>query len=193
MTKIYTKTGDRGDTSLFGGGRVRKDHERVDAYGEVDELNACLGMARAHRVDDELDALLKRLQDELFTVGSVLATPSGTKAWEMIPKIQPEWVPAMEQAIDRFDQEIGPLQSFILPGGTPAAAALHYARTVCRRAERRVVPLEAQGSTSADVVIYLNRLSDLLFTLARVANKRAGVADVPWAAPASPTSRPAGG
>jgi cob(I)alamin adenosyltransferase len=183
MTRIYTKTGDAGETSLFGGGRVRKDDARVDAYGEVDELNACLGVARSHAPDDELDALLKRLQDELFTVGSVLATPRDTKAWAMIPKIQESWIAAMEQQIDRFDDEIGPLTSFILPGGAPLAAALHYARTVCRRAERKVISLLTGEQVDGQAIVYLNRLSDLLFTAARVANKRAGVRDVPWNAP----------
>lgn len=186
MTRIYTKTGDKGETSLFGGGRVRKDDARVASYGEVDELNACLGVARSQgqsqgqRPDPELDALLQLLQDRLFTVGSTLATPKEAKAWAAIPKIQAAWITEMEQAIDRFDEEIGPLTSFILPGGTPFASALHLARTVCRRAERKVVALHGTGSIDVDPVIFLNRLSDLLFTMARVANKRGGVKDVPW-------------
>jgi cob(I)alamin adenosyltransferase len=185
MTRIYTKTGDDGGTGLFGGGRVRKDHVRVDAYGEVDELNACLGVARAEcgSADAELHALLGRLMDELFTVGSMLATPMTEKAYAHIPQMSPAHVEAMEQAIDRFDAEIGPLSTFILPGGTRLAAALHLCRTVCRRAERRVVPLAAAAEVDGRVVIYLNRLSDLLFTLARVANHRAGVKDVPWNPP----------
>ncbi|MBX5482362.1 MAG: cob(I)yrinic acid a,c-diamide adenosyltransferase [Myxococcaceae bacterium] len=183
MTKIYTKTGDTGETALFGGGRVKKNEARVDAYGEVDELNACLGVARAHGADPELDAWLGRLQAELFTVGSMLATPRGTKAWEAIPKIQAAWIADQERAIDTFDAEIGPLTSFIMPGGTPLASALHLARTVCRRAERKVVALHAAGEIDVLPVTYLNRLSDLLFTLARVANKRAGVKDVPWTPP----------
>jgi cob(I)alamin adenosyltransferase len=177
--KIYTKTGDGGDTGLFGGGRVGKDDVRVEAYGQVDELNAVLGLARSEPMG-ELDALAQRLQDQLFTVGSILATPAGTKAAKTIPPMQPEWVTAMEQAIDAFDSELGPLTSFILPGGTRLAALLHLARTVCRRAERRVVPLVRAGKVDPEVVVYLNRLSDLLFTMARVANFRAKVPDVPW-------------
>lgn len=179
---IYTKSGDGGDTSLFGGGRVGKDDTRVDAYGEVDELNAVLGLARAEGLG-EMDALAQSLQEQLFTLGSVLATPLGTKAEKHIPHIRPEWVHLMERAIDRFDAELRPLASFILPGGTKAAAALHLARTMCRRAERRVVPLLRAGQVEAPVVVYLNRLSDLLFTMARVANHRAGVADVAWHPP----------
>lgn len=179
MTSIYTKTGDGGDTALFGGGRVGKEDVRVDAYGQVDELNASIGVARAEGLG-EMDALAGRIQDQLFTVGAILATPAGTKAAASLPPIQPEWAKQMEQAIDAFDKEIPPLKTFILPAGTKAAAALHLARTVCRRAERRVVPLFRAGKVGDPVIIYLNRLSDLLFTMARVANHRAQVADVPW-------------
>lgn len=177
---IYTKTGDAGDTGLFGGGRVGKEDVRVDAYGQVDELNSFIGMARAFQMDRELDALAQQLQDQLFTLGAVLATPAGSKAEATIPKLQPEWVPAMEKAIDKFDQELPKLTQFILPAGTPAAAALHVARTVCRRAERRVVPLLRAGKVDVQAITYLNRLSDLLFTMARVQNFRAGVKDTPW-------------
>lgn len=180
MTSIYTKTGDGGDTALFGGGRVGKEDVRVDAYGQVDELNAAIGVARAEGLG-EMDALAGRIQDQLFTVGAVLATPAGTKAALALPPIKPEWATEMERAIDAFDQEIPKLQTFILPGGTKAAAALHLARTVCRRCERRVVPLFRSGKVDDKVIVYLNRLSDLLFTMARVANHRAKVADVPWA------------
>ena len=182
MGPIYTKTGDSGDTSLFGGGRVGKEDLRVDAYGQVDELNAALGVARAEGLG-AMDALAHRLQEQLFTVGAVLATPSGSKAEKAIPKVKPEWAVEMEKAIDAFDQEIPALTSFILPFGTKATAALHLARTVCRRAERRVVPLHRSGKIEIDVVVYLNRLSDLLFTMARVANHRAGVKDTPWTPP----------
>jgi cob(I)alamin adenosyltransferase len=178
--KIYTKTGDTGETGLFGGGRVRKDSVRVDAYGEVDELNAVLGLARASALPTELDALLHRLQDQLFTVGAVLATPVGTKASEHIPRLKPEWVADMERTIDTFEAELAPMTHFILPGGSPGAAALHLARTVCRRAERRVVAALREGEAQPDVVVFLNRLSDLLFVMARVANHRAGVPDVKW-------------
>lgn len=179
MTSIYTKTGDGGDTSLFGGGRVGKEDVRVDAYGQVDELNAAVGFARAVGIG-EMDALAGRIQDQLFNIGAVLATPAGTKAAANLPPLKAEWAAEMEKAIDAFDKEIPPLSTFILPAGTQAAAALHVARTVCRRAERRVVPLLRAGKVSNDVIVYLNRLSDLLFTMARVANHRAGVKDVPW-------------
>jgi len=179
MTRIYTKTGDTGETGLFGGGRVGKDDPRVDAYGEVDELNAFLGLARPE-LEPRLDALCQRLQDELFTVGAVLATPQGSKAEASIPKVQESWIAAMEQAIDAFDLELSPMTHFILPGGSKGSAALQVARTVCRRAERRVVPLFRAGKVDGVVIIYLNRLSDLLFTMARVANQRAGVPDVKW-------------
>ncbi|HLL02415.1 MAG TPA: cob(I)yrinic acid a,c-diamide adenosyltransferase [Myxococcaceae bacterium] len=178
--KIYTKTGDAGETGLFGGGRVSKDDERVDAYGEVDELNATLGLARGFSVPGELDGLLQRLQDQLFTVGAVLATPLDTKASAHIPQLKPEWVEAMEKAIDGFETELPKMTHFILPGGSQASSALHLARTVCRRAERRVVPMLREGKVPAEVGVFLNRLSDLLFVMARVANHRAGVPDVKW-------------
>lgn len=178
--KIYTKSGDAGETGLFGGGRVAKDDVRVDAYGEVDELNATLGMARGFAMPKDLDALLLRLQDQLFTVGAVLATPTGTKASAHIPELKAEWAEDMERAIDRFEEELPKMTHFVLPGGTQAAAALHLARTVCRRAERRTVPLLRERKIPQAVVVYLNRLSDLLFVMARLANHRAGVQDVKW-------------
>lgn len=180
MTRIYTKTGDAGETSLFGGGRVRKDDPRVEAYGEVDELNACLGVARTQAAGSGLDEILQRLQDQLFTVGSTLATPRDVKARAHIPRIEPSWIVAMEQAIDAFDAELDPLTSFILPGGTPLATSLHLCRTVARRAERRLV---SSPEPEPPAIVFLNRLSDLLFTMARVANARAGVKDVPWNPP----------
>ncbi|HYO66471.1 MAG TPA: cob(I)yrinic acid a,c-diamide adenosyltransferase [Archangium sp.] len=184
--KIYTKTGDTGETGLFGGGRVPKDSVRVEAYGEVDELNASLGLARARSMPMELDALLQRLQDQLFTVGAVLATPVGTKASEHLPPLKAEWVTDMERAIDTFETELAPMTHFILPGGSQAAAALHLSRTVCRRAERRVVAALREGEATQEVVVYLNRLSDLLFIMARVANHRVGLPDVKWI-PEKPT------
>jgi cob(I)alamin adenosyltransferase len=180
---IYTRSGDQGDTGLFGGGRVPKDDPRVDAYGEVDELNAAVGLARSFPVHAELGRLLKDVQDQLFTVGSVLATPADSKAASHIPHVEPAWAAEMEKAIDRFDRELSPLRQFILAGGTPAASALHLARTICRRAERKVVSLARSGQVAAEVVVYLNRLSDFLFTLARVDNLRGGVTDVPWNPP----------
>ena len=179
MTRIYTKTGDAGETSLFGGGRVRKSDPRVDAYGEVDELNASVGVARAQAEGSGLEHLLQTIQDQLFTVGAILATPRDSKAYQHVPKIQAEWISEMERAIDAFDEELPALKSFILPGGTALASSLHLARTVCRRAERRLVTSQAEPQA----MVYLNRLSDLLFTMARVANFRTGVADVPWNPP----------
>jgi len=186
MAPIYTKSGDAGETGLFGGGRVPKDDARVDAYGEVDELNAAVGLARGAGLDRELDALAQAIQDQLFTVGSVMATPRGTKAAQAIPQVEARWVAEMETAIDKFDREIPPLRSFILPGGSAPAAALHLARTICRRAERRAVPLARKGAVDQLLVKYLNRLSDLLFTMARVSNHRGGIKDVMWNPPKPP-------
>jgi cob(I)alamin adenosyltransferase len=183
VTSIYTKTGDQGETGLFGGGRVAKDDPRVEAYGEVDELNAALGVARSTGLDPQLEALAADIQAQLFTLGAVLATPSGTKAETHIPKVRPEWSAALERAIDEFDRELARLQQFILPGGSPAASHLHLARTVCRRAERRVVSLSHAAPIDPQLLVYLNRLSDLLFVMARVANHRAGLPDVPWTPP----------
>ncbi len=182
--KIYTKTGDDGDTALFGGGRVHKDDSRVEAYGQIDELNSVLGMARAEGLGT-LDPLAQALQDQLFTIGSLLATPQDSKAAAHIPQVQEAWITAMEHAMDSYDLELAPLTAFILPGGSKAAAALHLARTVCRRAERHVVPMHRAGLVDKHVEVYLNRLSDLLFSMARYANFKAGVKDVPWVAPKS--------
>jgi cob(I)alamin adenosyltransferase len=184
--KIYTKTGDRGDTGLFGGGRVPKDHVRVDAYGEVDELNSTLGLVVLHLDaggERELADGLRQVQGDLFTVGANLATPApedGGRENAFIPPLDPARIEALERWIDAADGELEPLASFILPGGSPAGAALHLARTVCRRAERRVVKLSHHATVRPEYVMYLNRLSDLLFTLARLANHRARVADTPW-------------
>src|SRR5262245_27534542 len=139
MTRIYTKTGDTGETGLFGGGRVGKDAARIEACGAVDELNAALGLARSFGTPAELDSLLEILQSQLFTLGAVLATPHGAKAEEYIPKLRSQWIDAMEHAIDRFETELSPMTHFILPGGSTVASMLHLARTICRRAERRVV------------------------------------------------------
>jgi len=178
--KIYTKSGDRGETGLFGGGRVRKWDARVEAYGEVDEACAALGVARAALTDPELQAELARVQDELFCVGAELASPHGVKARVAVPVIEPRWAERLEQAMDRLDRELPPLHQFVLPGGTPGAAALHLARAICRRAERRVVALADQAELDPAVLVYLNRLSDYLFMAARVANLRAGQAEHHW-------------
>jgi cob(I)alamin adenosyltransferase len=177
--KIYTRTGDDGTTGLFGGGRVRKASARVEAYGTVDELNATLGIARAARLDDQTEAVLARVQVDLFTVGAELACVPGREAKLSMPLTSPTDATRLEHAIDAASETLPPLTSFVLPGGSAQAAALHLARTVCRRAERDVLALD-DAPARTDVVIYLNRLSDLLFVLARRANMVAGVADVPW-------------
>jgi cob(I)alamin adenosyltransferase len=180
--KIYTKTGDKGDTGLFGGGRVPKSHPRVEAYGDVDELNASIGLARSIEMMPRIDEVLVPIQRDLFAIGALLATPDREKMRQHLEKarVDEERIAQLEHAIDDGDRELEPLRSFIIPGGTPKAAALHVARTVCRRAERRVVSLQDEIELPELVVIYLNRLSDLLFTLARVANRRAGAGEVTW-------------
>jgi len=180
MTRIYTKTGDAGETGLFGGGRVGKDDARVEAGGAVDELSAALGVARARGGDPELQAVLAAAQEALFTVGAELATPPGARARAAVPPVDPAWVAALEGAIDRFERELPPLRHFVLPGGAPLAADLHLARAVCRRAERRVVALHRLEPVEPLVLAYLNRLSDLLFVAARLANHRAGAEEPRW-------------
>ena len=179
---IYTRTGDRGETGLFGGGRVPKDDRRVEAYGDVDELNAALGLARAIELMPRVDEVLVPIQRDLFAIGALLATPDPVKMREQLAKarLDEERVAELEAAIDAGEAELEPLRAFILPGGTPKAAALHVARTVCRRAERRVVTLAHDVEIPELAVMYLNRLSDLLFVLARVANRRAGAGEVTW-------------
>jgi cob(I)alamin adenosyltransferase len=179
--KIYTRTGDDGTTGLLAAGRVAKDGPRIEAYGTVDELNAALGVARAAGLDREADALVARLQGELFAVGSALADPDPGGRFHAV--VGPEFASGLERAIDAMEAELPPLSRFLLPGGTPAAAQLHLARAIARRAERLVVRLARQPGESVprDLIIYLNRLSDLLFILARAVNHRAGVADLPWA------------
>ena len=180
--KIYTKTGDKGETGLFGGGRVSKDHPRVEAYGDIDELNAALGMARSVELMPRIDEVLVPVQRDLFSIGALLATPNLDKVRQQLEKarIDEDRVAQLERAIDDGEAELEPLKSFILPGGTPKSAALHVARTVCRRAERRVIALRREVDVPAIVIQYLNRLSDLLFVLARVANRRAGAGEVTW-------------
>ena len=185
--KIYTKTGDAGETGLFGGARVSKADLRVQAYGAVDELNSVVGVARAEVARGELPdgelalgPLLERIQMELFDVGAELATVPEKLGELSLPQVSGETIAQLEAAIDQGEQELAPLQSFILPGGSASAAQLHLARTVCRRAERLLVALSAASTVRTEPTIYLNRLSDLFFVLARVANVRAGVADVEW-------------
>jgi len=178
--KLYTKTGDDGSTGLFGGPRVAKCDLRVAGYGEVDESNAALGVALAACTDKELAVRLREIQADLFVAGAELATPSGHNPPNSITDSQ---VSQLEHWIDEACLETTPLRTFVLPGGSFLAAQLHYARTVCRRAERAVVMLSQEQPVSAPLLIYLNRLSDLLFAWARLANHRAGVEDIPWNPP----------
>lgn len=184
MTKIYTKTGDAGETTLFGGRRVSKSHARIEAYGLVDQVNAELGVARLYVGASELDALLHRVQSELFTIGADLATPHDVRS-DYIVRTSDLMVEQLEHEIDQFEAELPPLKTFILPGGTPGAAHLHLARTLCRNAERATVHLSTYEAVSPAAVRYLNRLSDWLFVLARVANHRQQVDDIPWISPAN--------
>ena len=179
MARIYTRTGDKGETGLVGGARVPKDSLRVDAYGNVDELNSVLGIVRAHLNDGELDNLLAELQSDLFVVGADLAsTPEAQQ--RNIPKISKEKILAMEKRIDKFEGELSPLDAFILPGGGVTGSLLHNARTVARRAERRIVALSKAEPINDQLVPYMNRLSDLLFVMARVANRREHKAETEW-------------
>lgn len=180
--KIYTRTGDEGETGLFGGGRVPKSHIRVEAYGCVDELNAALGGAAFAVANGDIRRMIEKAQQDLFTLGSSLATPGAEDGSARVetPPIPLDRIPEMEEWIDGAGEETPPLRSFILPGGSLGASALHLARTVCRRAERAVVRLAQEESVHPGVVQYLNRLSDLLFALARLENHRAGIPDIPW-------------
>jgi len=183
--KLYTRTGDDGTTGLFGGGRIAKDHPRVAAYGTVDELNASLGLALAtggtdESVDDAFFALLTTLQSRLFDLGADLATPADTKHESKIQRIDERHIKEAEDWIDQIEAGNTPMTQFILPGGTELAARLHLARTICRRAERLLVGLHRESIINPATLIYVNRVSDLLFAMARRANKEAGVADVPW-------------
>lgn len=179
--KIYTRRGDAGQTDLFGGERVGKDDARVESYGQVDELNAFVGAALAVSDQADLVDFGRRIQSALFDLGSFLATPDAAhREKASVPEVGESEVAALETEIDRLEAELEPLKTFILPGGTPAAAAFHVARTVCRRAERSCVQLDAREPLGGFALRYLNRLSDLLFVMARVENRRADVADVPW-------------
>ena len=177
--KIYTKTGDDGETGLWGGQRVSKDSLRVQAYGTVDECNAALGVARLAN-DTVLDPLLAQVQSQLFVVGADLATPAEAAN---IPRVSESEIAFLEAAIDQLEGMLTPLRQFILPGGSPAAAHLHLARVICRRAERCVVSLAHEEAINPQVLTYLNRLSDFLFVAARSANQHAGLDDVPWVSP----------
>ena len=178
LTRIYTKGGDKGETSLGGGGRVAKHDPRVASYGEVDEANACIGLARLH-CGGELDEMLGRIQNDLFDLGADLATPEAENPKHPPLRVTSEQVARLEREIDRINADLSPLKSFVLPGGTPASAYLHLARTVTRRAERRMTELIEREPVNPEALRYINRLSDLLFVLARHANE-GGAEDVLW-------------
>ena len=179
--KIYTKTGDKGETGLFGGSRVRKDDPRIGAYGDVDELNAWIGAARSLSQNADVDGFLHKIQNDLFDLGALLATPDKKrlegKAMSFICK---EDITYLEKAIDRLEVDLKPLQNFILPGGSEVGARLHVARTICRRAERSIVALMSQESVENEILIYINRLSDFLFVLARWVNFKEGISETEW-------------
>lgn len=178
--KIYTRTGDDGSTGLIGGRRVGKDDLRIDAYGTVDELNAVLAMVTCG--GEPWSSRLRAIQEELFVLGSHLSAPSGGTKNVHLPELPEEAIARMERQIDAADEQLPPLKNFILPGGSEPAARLHFARCVCRRAERLCVALSRSEPVPGQIIVYLNRLSDWLFTMARLANHEAGVEDVPWVA-----------
>jgi cob(I)alamin adenosyltransferase len=177
--KIYTRTGDKGETSLFGGKRVGKENIRIEAYGTVDELNSVIGMCRSVKPAPEVDRILETVQNDLFALGADLATPISSKS-RSIKRVKPPAVSQLERHIDSIDATLPPLKNFILPCGSVAAAKLHYARTVCRRAERIVVQLSRQEQIGTTPAIYLNRLSDLLFVLARKVNALEKIPETKW-------------
>jgi cob(I)alamin adenosyltransferase len=177
--KIYTRTGDRGDTSLYGGQRVPKDALRIEAYGTIDELNSVLGAVRADNTDEEIDSILTQVQHRLFELGADLATPRSVSK-KRIKRFDPEDAKPLEKIIDALGGHLKPLRSFVLPGGSPVAARIHFARTVCRRAERTVVRLSRNEEIGEGITVYLNRLSDMLFVLARYANHVAKVTETKW-------------
>ncbi len=180
ITRVYTRTGDDGTTSLGGGQRVGKDAPRIEAYGTVDELNSAIGVALASGLDESIAVSLRTIQNELFHLGSDLCILEEDKAKRPVPRIEERHVVALEKLMDRLSEELPPLENFVLPGGTLGAAQLHVARTVCRRAERLLVALARAEAVGPWTVRYLNRLSDALFVMARHENKRRGVPDVLW-------------
>lgn len=178
--KVYTRTGDKGTSQLLTVGRVPKNHPRLVVYGDIDELNASLGVALAAHPADPLPGWLGKTQDDLFVLGSQIAVPHPDKINTTIPQLQASHTVQLEQWIDELDEQIEPLRSFILPGGSAAAAALHLSRCICRRCERLLQELHQTEPLAVDVLTYINRLSDLLFTAARYDNAKAGVEDIPW-------------
>lgn len=180
ISKVTTRVGDGGETHLGDGSRVPKSSPRVAAYGTVDELNSLLGLALAHGLDPEITPWVRRVQNELFRVGGGLCFPGGGKDHRGMPTVESRHVQVLEKEMERLLEYLPPLEEFLLPGGSPGAAALHVARTVCRRSERLVVALGREDAVDETVVIYLNRLSDWLFVLARYENHRRGVAEPLW-------------
>lgn len=178
--KLYTGFGDKGNTSLFGGEKVSKNNERVEAYGVIDELNSIIGLLDAKVDDPEIKPLLKKIQNELFVLSSEIATPDEAMRQKFNQTISEDHIRNMERTIDLFTEVVEPLRKFILPGGCEGAALAHVARTVCRRAERKLISLVNKHQINGLLLVYLNRLSDLLFVLARVINQRKGVKDVVW-------------
>ena len=176
--KIYTKTGDGGETSLFGGGRVPKDHPRIEVYGTVDELNSLIGVCLSLDGVGSGDAVLAEIQHDLFSAGAELADPQNAR--RNVSMIDSGSVQRLERHIDRMTAEINPLTQFILPGGITAAAMIHVARTVCRRVERQIVSLSVKETVSPELLVYFNRLSDLLFTLSRWVNSNNNISETPW-------------
>lgn len=176
--KVYTKRGDKGETSLFGGSRVAKSSPRIKAYGTVDELNSLIGLAASYSISERGSRYIPKIQEDLFILGTDLATPPDYK--ERIDRLSEDAVDFLEEAIDEMEEELEPLRRFILPGGSNQGATLHYARTVCRRAERETVDCADSEDISALTIKYLNRLSDFLFVLARFENKQAGVSETEW-------------
>ncbi|MBL6447203.1 cob(I)yrinic acid a,c-diamide adenosyltransferase [Fulvivirga sp. 29W222] len=177
--KVYTKTGDKGTTALFGGARVSKSHERIDAYGTIDELNSYIGLVRDQEVNAVRKDVLVEVQDRLFTVGSILATEPGN-AKVKVPKLQYADIEFLENEIDKMEDELPPMKSFVLPGGHASVSFCHVARCVCRRAERLVVALNDHETVDATVIQYLNRLSDYLFVLSRKMSKELNAEETPW-------------
>jgi len=178
--KIYTRTGDKGETGLFGAGRVSKASLRVDAYGDVDETNSQIGLVRSFAKDEKIAEILESIQEDLFALGSDLATPLHIPARKSAPQITADNVKRLENIIDEIEEHNTPLRKFVLPAGSNTASLLHVARTVCRRAERKVAALKEKEAINEQCLIYLNRLADLLFVLARFANKREDIEDVEW-------------
>lgn len=179
--KIYTKTGDKGQTSLFGGQRVSKNSDRIEAYGTVDELNSFLGLAITEVHNSDIKKILIKIQHQLFILGSELATPKSDKTSKLkIQRVTPKFYKDIEKTIDHFDSQLESLKNFILPGGSNSTCLLHICRTIARRAERRVVALNDRVKVADNIIIFLNRLSDLFFVLARYENKCSGNSDIKW-------------